>query len=174
MPCPWVGRRAPELCAGRFDRFAQEILQLNAADACLRHSAECSPEQRRWLLEDFEAGRQHIAVRVRLQTAPLHRLPRSLCVLAHADPALARQGLRAALREFDAMPAATQNVCHALTRAVCAPGDLRVEADAFLNGTPMRALPRLQHMAGRLCLIPLHEIGIERKHAQVNREMEKG
>eukprot|EP00969_Alexandrium_andersonii_P091443 4036240-Alexandrium_andersonii.AAC.1 len=58
-----------------------------------------SPEQRRWLLEDFEAGWQHIAVRVRLQTAPWRRLPRSLRILAHAGPAQARQGLRAALRE---------------------------------------------------------------------------
>jgi hypothetical protein len=117
--CPLVGRRAPELCAGDFARFSQQVLGVSSADICLRHSSHCTAAQKAALFEDWEAGRMHLVGMIRLHTESWKRLPRSLAIAAHADPHVARAGLLAAFQEYDGLAAEDEHRTHALTKARC-------------------------------------------------------
>eukprot|EP00972_Heterocapsa_arctica_P034983 5149470-Heterocapsa_arctica.AAC.1 len=73
--CPLQGMRAPELAAGDLDSFVDDLLHPAMAQVVVQQTAGCTQEERAWILEDFEAGRQHLLLMLRLHSEPWRRIP---------------------------------------------------------------------------------------------------
>ncbi|CAE6973107.1 unnamed protein product [Symbiodinium sp. KB8] len=63
---------------------------------------------------------------------------------------------------------------HPLTKRFCEQGPLNSELLDFLNGQDRSELPLVMQEAGRLLLVPVNEISVERLHAQTRKELKRG
>ena len=69
ISCPLKNFRAPELACQEFRPFLDELAMLSAAEVAFKHTVFCNDADRAWILEDFEAGRQHLQFNLTMQTS---------------------------------------------------------------------------------------------------------
>ncbi|CAE7361460.1 unnamed protein product [Symbiodinium sp. CCMP2592] len=63
---------------------------------------------------------------------------------------------------------------HPLTKRFCEEGPLNSELLDFLNGRDRSELALVMQEAGRLLLVPVNEISVERLHAQTRKQLKRG
>ena len=176
MPCPLKNFRAPELAAQRFVPFLEELSNLSAAQVVLVHTRFCKDEDRTWILEDFEAGRQHLQFSFIMQTACWTHLPQRLCVLGHFDEAVARSEAAECLRIWSGMTNQEKENAHFWTKALPDPStNLGQQLRAFIRGAQLQdpELEKLERVASKFKFIPLSEKPIEGRHAIIHKTLKK-
>lgn len=174
MPCPLKNFRAPELAAQRFALFLEELVNLSAAEVVLKHTLACSDADRSWILEDFEAARQHLTFSLIMQTACWTHLPHRLCCLGHFDESVARAEAANCLRLWASFSKQEQTSAHAWTKALLKPGSqLSQQLREFIRGAALKDLPELECVAAKFKFIPLSEKAIEGRHAVLHKTLKK-
>jgi hypothetical protein len=71
---------------------------------------------------DMEAGKQRIALQLRLKTDAWRTLPLRLISLGHFDELKARQGLAACVAQYQQTPPERRSHMHQLTTSLLGPG----------------------------------------------------
>ena len=172
--CPLRSLRAPELAADAFEPFLQELSALSAAAVMLNHTRGCAVQDRVWILEDFECGRQHLLFSFIMQTACWSQLPHKLCAIGHWLPDVARVHAATCLRVWANMSQEQKDASHQLSQLMLAHGSpLEQQLRDFVQGTSLDDLPELSRMAARLRFIPLCEKRIEGRRAFVHKVLKK-
>ena len=140
----------------------------------LRHTLACSETDRAWILEDFEAGRQHLMFSLVMQTACWTHLPHRLVSLGHFDEGVARAEAGACLRIWASFTEAEKEAAHGVTKALLLPGsELSTQFREFIRGTSLQALPKLELFSAKLRFIPLSEKPIEGRRAIIHKVLKK-
>ena len=113
--CPLAGRVLPQLAVGELERFADELFRTSHLEV-LSVVDGLSVAQITKLLQDFDLGRQHMLVHIRLKGAYHQDLPLLLSGLCHPDQMRARGAARRAIGIWRSWPAERQATAHVLTR----------------------------------------------------------
>ena len=172
--CPLRGLRAPELAAGAFEPFLQEIAALSAAAVTLMHTRHCQVPDRAWILADFEAAQQHLLFAFIMQTACWDHLPHKLCGIGHSDPDVARAQAAVCLRLWAGFSEEQQAAAHPATKKVLLRGnELERQLRLFVQGVALEDLQLLAEFAARVRFIPLCEKSIEGRHAFTHKVLKK-
>ena len=164
--CPFRTRRGPELAAGDFLRMLEQLLAASNQEVVGGILVHLSPQDQGKVVEDFEAAKQHLLFRMRVQFAVWTSLPRLLLGLGHTDPQQARRCAVQALVQYEGYSQQQKQQAHHLTKMFCdAQGTLRPVMRQFIAGIPLVRLPLLRSHLLRLAFIPLCEMSVERMHA---------
>ena len=176
MPCPLKSFRAPELATQCFAPFLQELSCLSSAEVVLVHTLHCKDEDRAWICEDFEAGRQHLLFSFTMQTACWSHLPHRLVCIGHFNEATARAEAAECLRIWVNMSAEEKQQSHFWTKELLdAQTELGRQLRAFIQGTSLQdpGLAKLDKVAAKFRFIPLSEKPIEGRHAIIHKTLKK-
>ena len=170
--CPLTGFRAAEVACGQFSAWVQAIADIELAEVSLGLEG-CSASERAQVLGDLQAARQHVVFAVQAELACWEMTPRVFCGLSHFDETAARSAVSSGFRQWWAMPDDEKARAHPLTRRFCEEGPLNSELLDFLNGSSRQQLPLLMQEAGRLLLVPVNEVSVERLHAQTHKQLKR-
>ena len=135
-PCPNQGRLLPQLACHELETFAEQLFVSNHFEV-LGGARGLQPQQIMRILGDYESGRQHVLLHLRLKGRYHIDLPLVLAALAHPDISKARQGARRALHLWDGMTNAQRHAAHPVTRGFLGDnaGSHRASVVAFSQGT---------------------------------------
>ena len=113
--CPLAGCLLPWLAVGDLERFADELFA-----ACYYDVLQCtrglSPSDLMKVLADFENGRQHMMVHIRLKGAYHVDMPLLATALCHPDGSRVRAVAARAVRLWMSMTAEQRAAAHEKTR----------------------------------------------------------
>ena len=171
--CPMSGFRASEIACGQFESFITAITDMELAEVSVA-LAGCSPQERASVLADCQAARQHVVFAVQAELSCWGLTPRVFCGLSSYSEESARKAVLSGFRQWWAMSDADKARAHPLTKRFCEQGPLNSELLDFLNGQDRSELPLVMQEAGRLLLVPVNEISVERLHAQTRKELKRG
>ena len=171
--CPLRNFRAPELASQSFIPFLERLANLSAAEVVFKHTRYCKDEDRIWILEDFEAGRQHLQFSFVMQTSCWTNLPHRLCCLGHFDESIARSESAQCLRLWIGMSDQERAGAHPWSKALLGTGDLGQQFRAFIRGTPLLECEKLDRVASKFKFIPLSEKPIEGRHAIIHKTLKQ-
>ena len=166
--CPFRKRRGPELASGDFLSMLDRLLAASNQEVVSVILADLTPQDRAKVVEDFEAAKQHLLFRMRVQFAVYTSLPRVLFGLGHKDQQQARRCASEALVQYQQYTPEQKQQAHALTKKFCDPeaqGGLRPLIIEFIAGASLRDLQRLRFHVLRIAWIPICEMSVERMHA---------
>ena len=102
--CPLRARRAPELSTGALLREVDRLCQLSMAQVVADIPITLSQVQRRSLLQQLDAGRNHLIFYVTAKTAYLSEDPYNVVQLAHFDRDVAERAARRVLASRNPHP----------------------------------------------------------------------
>ena len=170
--CPLTGFRAAEIACGKFSDWIAMVVDMELAEISLSLEG-CSPAERASVLADCQAARQHIVFAVQAELCCWELTPRIFIGISHADETLARQVALSGLQQWWAMSDEDKACAHNLTKRFCQPGPLNSELLEFVAGRPRCELARVMQEAGRLLLVPVNEISVERLHAQTHKQLKR-
>ena len=125
--CPLMGRRMPEIVAGRLEFIVDELLNFAVADLSFSWSADLTAGDRGFISEDFEGARKHIVFCLQVFVAPYQKLPRVLAGVCHADPLKSRQCLLSALQQWAALDEPARAASHSVTKLFCSEGSSMIK-----------------------------------------------
>ena len=174
--CPNSGRLLPQLAAGELQAFAGEVCAAAYGDVLHVLLGLAAAEVTR-VLDDLEAGRQHLVAHVVLKGAYHSDLPLLLACLCHPTDETARGGARRAIQLWDAMSPQEQAEAHPLSGRFLRDGEgsHRSAVLRFATGAaPLADLPELEVDLYRLSLAKVDEHDGERPHALMKRELALG
>lgn len=168
--CPLKARRAPEVALGSLEAVLEA--SLDQSMACLSHDIgnQCSLEDRRVIIDDFETGRQHLAFILRLKLSSWQRLPLAMVGMAHHEPELAKAQMQRCLDMFDSNEA---GYLHPLCDEVLAVGSRvreQIEAVLLLGAEVYHQEDLCKHLA-RWATIVVTERFIEGRHAAMKKTL---
>ena len=176
ISCPLKKFRAPELACQEFRPFLDELAMLSAAEVAFKHTVFCNDADRAWILEDFEAGRQHLQFNLTMQTSCWTHLPHRLCCLGHFDENVAQSEAAECLRIWVGMSQTERQCAHPWSKELLGVGtELGQQFRDFIRGGSLTdpGFARLASVAGKFQFIPLSEKPIEGRHAVIHKVLKK-
>ena len=169
--CPMAGRRLPELAAGALETFARDLFAVAYQDV-LRVTRGVGPQDLTALLNDFEFGRQHMLVHIRMKGFYHSDLPLLISILGHCDLPTACRGARRCVDIWRALPAEHQVAAHPVARRF-----MQAHLDdlhAFMDeraGMMLADFPDMEIEVLKLVLDRVDERDAERPHALMQKEL---
>ena len=170
--CPLTGFRAAEVACGQFSSWIEAVADVELAEVSVAVEG-CTAEERAKVLADCQAARQHIVFAVQAELACWQLTPRVFCGLSHFDESSARAAVASGFQQWWDMSESERLSAHTLTKSFCESGPLHEQLLEFLGGTPRHELPLVMKEAGRLLLVPVNEISVERLHAQTHTRLKQ-
>ena len=159
--CWGHGARLVEDYARRF------VVAFNEADF-LKIVSGLSAGQRDVVKRDWERGKAVFVFELSAKFDFWNHLPHKLCALPARDQDAARVAIAECIIEWDNLsPDAKRQHHDVAKRFLREEGELRPLVDEFLQGKPLRSLPKLRSAALKLKYIHIVERSIEGKHRYV-------
>lgn len=127
------------------------------------------------VLDDFELGRQHMFLHIRMKGAYHADFPLLLAGLCHPANQVARKVARRAITKWDDLSEAHRSSAHAVTRRFL--GDAfavshRAALEQFATtARPLSDFPRMEADVYRVSLIRVDEHGAETPHALMKKDV---
>ncbi len=163
--CPFAGKRAPELAAGKLTDVFQSISEAAFHEVLLTPaSSPATPAEFAELRTVFAHCSNHLYLFLKLQLDFWSKPPYIVCGMAHWDPIIARRCAREGLAAFNEHP--VQAAQHRVTWRIC--HLFWTDLQDFINGAPLSRLSAgFQRQVATLLLVPVTERSVEAKHALV-------
>ena len=155
--CPLRGRRLPELAAGDFGNVVRQLLDVSGVDVLMGLPSSITAAQKAILLWEFELGKAHLTFAFTLKLAAMQEPPRLLHALAHHSTLVARGATRRCL--------SCESVHPLIARLQ---GELREEAEAYLEGADLQESPSLLDFVASLKFGYSVERLVEGEHAALH------
>ena len=168
--CPLKARRAPEVALGSLEAVLEASLGQSMVTLSHDIGNQCSLEDRRVIIDDFDTARQHLAFILRLKLSSWQRLPLAMVGMAHHEPELARAQMQRCLDMFDSKEA---GYIHPLCEEVLAVGSRireQIEAVLLLGAELYHQEDLCKHLA-RWATIVVTERFIEGRHAAMKKTL---
>ena len=168
--CPMSGCRSCELAAGALEDVFTTLNSIAVGKLRQQVQTQLSAAQWATIIQDFELGRSHLHLGLRVKFAFWQKLPWRLCALNHWEESVARECARWCIADYDSIPVDHSGTLQHRTANtfLSKAGALRPHLDAFAEGIhPMH--PDLRQHAAALRHIPVVERTIEAQHGYISK-----